>query len=122
MKEPRDECSQCSPGLVPEPKLELVPYWEAFPEQYDTLAYDDGERVPCIKDWARGEFEQRVAEGPEAKKEEAEATERKRAFARERNKTPMTEEEVQKVKDYIRNEMQVVERMMGAQAAGLVLP
>ena len=123
LPEPRDECSECHPELPPkEPKLELVPNWKANPEEYDTLAYEDGERVPCIKDWARGEFEQRIAEGPVAKSEEAEAIERKREFARERNTQPMSEADVQKVKDYIRDQMTLVERMMGAQAAGVVLP
>jgi hypothetical protein len=123
LPEPKDECSQCHPELPPrEPKLELVPNWEANPEEYDTLVYEDGERVPCIKDWAKGEFERRVAEGPVAKSEEAEQIERKRAFARERSQHPMTEGEVQRVKDYVRGQMELVDRMMGAQAAGLVLP
>jgi hypothetical protein len=123
LPEPRDECPGCHPEMpVLEPKLELTPYHVAHPDQYDTLAYDDGEYVPIVKDWARGEFEQLVATGPVAQSEEDEAIERKRAFARERDRFPLTEGQIQQRKDYIRDQMEQVERMMSAEAAGLVLP
>ena len=88
LQEPRDSCPECHPEeFESNKKLELVPNWVANPQEYDTLEFEDGERVPIIKDWAKGEFENLVAEGPVAQSEYADAVERKRAFARERNQT-----------------------------------
>ena len=123
LPEPRDECSQCNPQLpAAEPKLELTPNWVANPQEYDTLEFEDGERVPIVKDWAKGEFEQRVAEGPVAQSEYADAVERKRAFARERNQRPLTPAEIEARVNGFRAQFEQVEQMMGAQAAGIVLP
>ena len=97
--------------------------WEVNPHEYDTLEYvEDGERVPIIKDWAKGEFEQEIINAPEAAKEEALAADRKRAFARERNKLPMTQGQIQRTVDYYRSQMEEVERVMRASEVGLVLP
>lgn len=97
--------------------------WEVNPQEYDTLEYiEDGERVPIIKDWAKGEFEQQLIDAPEAAREEAQEIEKKRAFARERNKIPMTPEQVQRTVTYYREQMEEVERVMRAEQSGLVLP
>ena len=123
LREPRDSCPQCHPEAFDSlEKLELVPSWVANPQEYDTLEFEDGERVPIVKDWAKGEFEQRVAEGPVAQSEYADALERKRAFARERNQRPLTEAEVEARVGGFRAQFEQVERMMGAQAAGIILP
>ena len=99
LPEPCDECPGCHPNMpAVQPKLELTPNWIANPGEYDTLAYDDGEYVPIIKDWARGEFEQLIVDGPVAKAEEVEAIERKRAFARERNRFPLTADQIEQRK------------------------
>jgi hypothetical protein len=96
--------------------------WEVNPNEYDTLEYvDDGERVPIIKDWAKGEFENEIVNAPESAREEAIAIEKKRAFARERNKQPMTQEQIQRTVDYYRQQFEEVERVMRAEQAGLVL-
>lgn len=122
LKEPRDSCPQCKADEFPEfrARLELVPNWIANPHEYDTLEFEDGERVPIVKDWAKGEFEELVAEGPVARAEEQDAIERKRAFARERNLSPLTPEEIEQRKRYFREQFEHVERVMGAEAAGLV--
>ena len=123
LKEPVDQCSACHPELSsPEPKLELTPNWVANPQEYDTLEFEDGERIPIVKDWAKGEFENRVAEGPVAQSEMADAIERKRAFARERNKTPLTPAEIEARVNGFRAQFEQAERLMGAQAAGIILP
>lgn len=123
LKEPRDSCPQCRPEEFRSlEKLELTPNWIANPEEYDTLEFEDGERVPIVKDWAKGEFEQRVVEGPVAKSEYADAVERKRAFARERNQRPLTPAEVEARVNGIRAQFEQVERMMSARAAGIILP
>lgn len=124
LKVPLDRCSQCDPSLATvQPKLELVPNWVANPEEYDTLEYvEDGERVPIIKDWARGEFEQRIVDAPVASSELEKAKEAKRAFARERNKRPMTEAEVQRTVNAVREQFEMATRVMGAEAAGVILP
>jgi hypothetical protein len=97
--------------------------WEVNPNEYDTLVYvEDGERVPIIKDWAKGEFEQEIIDAPEAAREEAILIEKKRAFARERNKQPLTAEQAKRTADYYRAQIEDVERMMRAQESGLVLP
>ena len=126
LAEPRDACPQCRPeefDLLLDPSdRRFWPNWLANPQEYDTLEFEDGERVPVIKDWARGEFEQRVAEGPVAKAEEAEVIERKRAFARERNKTPLTRAYIEARVNGFRAQFELAERMMNAEAAGVVLP
>ena len=120
---PRDECSNCSRLAPREGKLELTPYWEAFPNDYDTLEFTDtGERIPCVKDHAKGEFEQRVAEGPVAMSELEQQKEAKRAFARERNQYPMPPEQVQRVVANVREQFEMATRCMDAVEAGIILP
>lgn len=122
LKEPRDSCPERHPeefDLLE--KLELVPNHEANPNEYDTLEFEDGERVPIVKDWARGECEQRVIAGPVAQSEHAAAVQRKRAFARERNKQPLTPAEIETRVPGFRAQFEQVERMMGAQAVGIIV-
>jgi len=123
LREPKDECSACHPELPSnEPTLEFTPYHVAYPEHYDTLEFEDGERVPIVKDWAKGEFEQLVADAPVAKAEEQEAIARKREFARERNLRPLTPAEIEARVSGFRAQFEMAERLMGAEAAGLILP
>ena len=128
LKSPVDSCPQChpeefvdTPFIMPS-DMRFHMAWETNPEQYDTLCYDDGERVPCIKDWAKGEFEQLIVDAPEATREEEEAKNKKRAFARERNSHgPMTPEQIKKVQDFYQAKFDEDEKINRAVDAGLIL-
>ncbi len=118
-------CQACRPDEFHSlERLELTPNWVANPGEYDTLDFTDtGERVPIIKDWAKGEFENLVAEGPVAKAEEADAIEKKRAFARERNKRgPLTKDEIDFRVNHFRQQFAENDRIMSAEAAGIIIP
>jgi hypothetical protein len=95
---------------------------EVNPNEYDTLIYDDGEVVPCVKDWARGEFEQRLIDAPEAAREEQDEIERKRKFARARNQRPLTSAEIEARVTHFRQAFAEADQLMRAQEAGLILP
>ena len=120
-------CPSCHPGefesVVDPSDKKLWPNWIANPEEYDTLVYEDGERVPKIKDWAKGEFEQLVMDGPVAKAEESNGVEARRAWAREHNKRgPLTKSEVEFRVNYFRRQFEEAERAASAEAAGLIIP
>ena len=99
-------------------RLELTPNWVANPEEYDTLEFEDGERVPKIKDWAKGEFENLIVDAPVAKSEEAVAIEQKRQFARERNKSPLTQDQINWRLNHFREQFRLAEQAMD----GVLIP
>lgn len=127
LPKPYDTCPYCRPEEFEERFLSpsdrrFHMEWETDPNKYDTLIYDDGEVVPKIKDWAKGECEQEIIDAPEQQKEIDAAIERKRAFARERNKRPMSQEEINRTVNLVRSQMEESDRAVRAMDAGLVLP
>jgi hypothetical protein len=127
LRESRDSCPHCHPEEFVEQFLDPSERrfhlaHEVNPNEYDTLIYDDGEVVPCVKDWARGEFEQRLIDAPEAAHEQQELVDRKREFARERNQRSLTPEEIESRVSYFRQAFAEADQLMRAQEAGLILP